>query len=114
MTYIEGNKTRLVCNATNDADAVNQMQIKWFYKNSTSVCPVVPDNIRVIIHTAENLSGRELHSTLFFDAINRTDEGVYICRASNHPQSNSESSTEVVIKSKLTCNLSISYIIIYV
>ena len=109
MTYIEGNKTRLVCNATNDADAVNQVKITWFYKNLTSVhlVKVVPDNIRVIIHTVENLSSRELHSTLFFDAINRTDEGVYICRASNHPQSITESSTKVEIKSKLTCNLSI-------
>ena len=109
MTYIEGNKISLVCNATNDVDAVNQVQITWLHKNLTSIHPVrvVPDNIRVIIHTIKELSGRELHSTLFFDAINRTDEGVYICRASNHPQSNTESSTKVVIKSKLTCNLNI-------
>ena len=86
MTYIEGNKTRLVCNATNDVDAVNQVQITWFHKNLTSVHPVVPDNIRVIIYTIRKVSSRELHSKLFFDAINRTDEGVYICRASNHPQ----------------------------
>ena len=99
MTYLEGNKTRLVCNATNDANAVNQVQITWFYKNLTSVHPIVPDNSRVIIHN-ENSSGSQLHSTLFLDPINRTDEGVYICKASNHPRSNTESSTKVMIKSK--------------
>ena len=102
MTYLEGNKARLVCNATNDAGAVNQVQITWFYKNnSASIHPVVPDNTRVIIYNVENSTGRQLRSTLFFDPINRTDEGVYTCKASNHPQSNTESSTKVMIKSKL-------------
>ena len=105
MTYLEGNKTRLVCNATNDADAVHQVQITWFYKNLTSIHPVVPDNSRIIIHT-ENSSGSQLHSTLFLDPVNRTDEGVYVCKASNDPRSSSESSTKVMIKSKLTCNFS--------
>ena len=102
MTYLEGDKTRLVCNATNDVDAVNPVQITWLYKNLTSVqChPVVPDNSRVIIYDVENSSGRQLHSTLFLDPINRTDEGVYICKASNHQQSNTESSTKVMITSK--------------
>ena len=102
MTYLEGNKTRLVCNATNDVDAVNPVQITWFYKNLTLVHPTVPDNSRVIIHNVKNSSGRQLHSTLFLDPINRTDEGVYICKASNHPQSNTESTTKVMIKSKFT------------
>ena len=98
MTYLEGNKTRLVCNATNDVDAVNPVQITWFYKNLTY--PVVPDNSRVIIHNIKNSSGRQLHSTLFLDPIHRTDEGVYICKASNDRQSNTESSTKVMITSK--------------
>ena len=103
MTYLEGNKTKLVCNGTNDADVVDPIQITWFYKNSTSVHPVVPDHSRVIIHNVESSSGRQLYSTLFLGPINRTDEGVYICKASNHPRSSSESSTKVMIKSKSTC-----------
>ena len=104
MTYLEGNKTRLICNATNDVDAVNQVQITWFYKNVTSMHQVLPDNRRMIIHNVKYSSGRQLYSTLFLDPINRTDEGVYICKASNHPQSNTESSTKVMIKSKFTCS----------
>ena len=34
-------------------------------------------------------------------------EGVYICKASYHPQSNTESSTKVMIKSKFTYSFSI-------
>ena len=106
MTYLEGNKTRLVCNATNDADAVNEVQITWFYKNLTSIYPVVPDNNRVRIDN-KNLSSRQLHSKLILDPINRTDEGEYICKARNHPQSSTESSTRVTIKSKFTCSFSL-------
>ena len=98
MTYLEGNKTRLVCNATNDVDAVNEVQIAWFYKNSTSLYQVVSNNNRVI-HNVENSTSGQVYSILLFDPINRTDEGVYICRASNHPQSTTESSTKVGIES---------------
>ena len=105
MTYLEGNKTILVCNATNDADAANQVQITWFYKNLTSVHPVVPDNSRVNISNHSS-SSRELHSRLSIGPINRNDEGIYVCKASNDPQSSNESGTKVMIKSKLTCNCS--------
>ena len=98
MTYLEGTKASMVCNATNDADAVNEVQIAWFYKNSTSLYQVVPNNNRVI-HNVENSTSGQVYSILLFNPINRTDEGVYICRASNHPQSSTESSTKVGIES---------------
>ena len=99
MTYLEGTKASLVCNATNDVDAVNEVQIAWFYKSSTSLYQIVSNNNRVI-HNVENSTSGQVYSILLFDPINRTDEGVYICRASNHPQSSTESSTEVKIESK--------------
>ena len=99
MTYLEGTKASLVCNATNDVDAVNEVQIAWFYKNSTSLYQIVSSNNRVI-HNLKNSTSGQVYSILLFDPINRTDEGVYICRASNHPQSSTESSTEVKIESK--------------
>ena len=99
MTYLEGSKISLVCNATNDADATNEVQIAWFYKNLTSLYLVVQDN-RVIIHNVRNSVNRQIHSVLLFDPVSRTDERVYICKASNHPQSSTKASTEVMIKSK--------------
>ena len=98
MTYLEGIKASLVCNATNDADAVNEVQIAWCYKNSTSLYQVVSNNNH-IIHNVKNSASGQVYSKLLFDPINRTDEGVYFCKASNHPQSSTKSSTEVEIKS---------------
>ena len=99
MTYLEGTKIRLVCNVTNDVDAINQVQIAWFYKNSTSSYQITSNNNHEI-HNVENSTSGQSYSVLLFDPVNRTDEGVYICRASNHLQSSTESSTEVKIKSK--------------
>ena len=101
MTYLEYTKASLVCNATNDADAVSEVKITWFYKNSTSYQIVSSNNNRVI-HNVDNsnLSSGNFYSVLLFDPVNRTDEGVYVCKASNHPQSSTESSTEVKIESK--------------
>ena len=102
MTYLEGTKVRLVCNVTNDADAINQVQIAWFYKNSSSYQVASSNNHE--IHHVENSTTGQSYSILHFNSVNRTDEGVYICRASNDPQSRTESttesSTEVKIKSK--------------
>ena len=97
MTYLEGTKASLICNATNDVDAVNEVQIAWFYKNATSLYQIISNNR--IIYYVENSTSGQLYSILLFDPINRADEGVYICRASNHPQSSTESSTEVKIES---------------
>ena len=100
MTYLEGTKSSMVCNATNDADATNEVQIAWFYENLTSLYPIVQDS-RVIIHNVKNLISRQIHSVLLFDPVSRVDEGVYICEASNHPQSSTKRSMKVMIKSKL-------------
>ena len=102
ITYLEGTKATLVCNGTNDADAVNKVQIAWFYKNSTSLYQIVSNNNNHIVHNVvtSNSSSGNFYSILLFDPVHRTDEGVYICKANNHPQSSTESSTEIKIKSK--------------
>ena len=97
--FVRGTKASLVCNATNDADAINRLQIAWFYKSSTSFYQMASNNNH-IIHTVENLTSGQSYSVLFFDPVNQSAEGVYICRASNHPQSSTESSTEVKTTSK--------------
>ena len=99
MIYLEGTKVILICNATNDADAIEEVQITWFYKNSTSLYQIIQNNNHRI-HDVRNSSIGQLYSLLHFEPINRTDEGVYICRASNHPQSSTELGTKVMIKSE--------------
>ena len=98
MTYLENSKAILICNATNDADAVKQIKFAWFYKNITSLYQIIPDNSRVIIYNKEMSFASQ--SQLLFDPINRKHEGVYICKASNHLLSYTESSTKVMIQSK--------------
>ena len=98
MTYLENNKARLICNATNDADAVKQITFAWFYKNITSLYQIIPDNSRVVIYIKENSIVSQ--SQLLFDPINRKDEGVYICKASNHLLSYTEFNTKVMVQSK--------------
>ena len=101
MTYLEGTKASLICNTTNDADAVNEVHIAWFYKNSTSLYQI-KSKTNHRIHQVGNSTNRQSYSILLFEPVNRTDKGVYniICKASNHPQSYTESSTKVKIKSK--------------
>ena len=99
-TYLEGTKASLICNATNDADAVNEVHIAWFYKNSTSLYQI-KSKTNHRIHQVGNSTNRQSYSILLFEPVNRTDEGIYICKASNHPQSYTESSTKVKIKSKM-------------
>ena len=98
MTYIENSKAMLICNTTNDADAVKQITFAWFYKNTTSLFQIMSDNSRLVIYNKENSSVSQ--SQLLFDPINQKDEGVYICKASNHLLSYTESSTKVIIQSK--------------
>ena len=98
-TYTEGKHVSIVCNATNDADAVDQITISWFHKNVTKLYLIVPDNHRVKIFNKPNSVTMQSHSRLLFHSINRIDEGEYICKASNHKLSFTRSSVKVTIKS---------------
>jgi len=89
LLTVEGNKTSLTCNATNDADAVESLQIIWYNKDN-----VTKTGQQHVIKSKGNIT-TELQSTISFDPVNRNDEGVYTCRAFNHPQSYIESKTEV-------------------
>ena len=89
LTVKEGNKTSITCNATNDEDAVESLQIVWYNKDNVTI-----SGQQDVIKSRDNIT-TELQSTISFDPVNRIDEGVYTCRAFNHPQSYIESKTEV-------------------
>ena len=94
---IEGNKTSLICNATNDEDAVDSLQIVW-YKTKDRVTITgqqdVPEKNKITNITTK------LHSKISLDPISHNDDGEYTCQAFNHPQSYIESKTKVTVECK--------------
>ena len=99
---VEGNKTSLTCNATNDEDAVDSLQILW-YKTKDNVT-ITGQQDAVLEKSKTNITTR-LQSTISFDSIGRNDDGEYTCQAFNHPQLYTELMTSVTVecKSKAMC-----------
>jgi len=98
----EGSKVSLMCNATNDGDALDEVKIVWLRKISTLKEQEIKMNgNRLIIYNITDSSTGRIHSVLLFDQVNRTDDGEYICRAFNHPQSYSEANTSLIVECKL-------------
>ena len=87
---MEGDKVNLLCIVKNDPHANYSLQVKWYKGNKL----ITPDGKRIIIR---NKSSRRLKSTLVFNPVNPTDDGVYTCRAFNHPN----------LYSKLRINLAV-------
>ena len=100
-TSFEDNKVHLMCNATNDVDALDEVKVVWLRKISGDVERVIKTDGRIIIYNRTDSSTDETHSVLLFDPVNHSDDGKYICRALNHPESSSEKLTNLIIKCKL-------------
>ena len=80
-TIFEGNKLSLVCNATNDRDAIDPVQISW-YKGTQLV---KSNGKHVTIYTKHDAVIDQIYSVLVLESVNITDDGEYICRAFNNP-----------------------------
>ena len=96
---LEGDKVHLLCNAINDIHANYSLQINWYKGN-------IPEWKRILLYneTAYVKDSRQLKSTLTLDPVNSTDDGVYTCRAFNHPDLYSESKTNLTVECELTNN----------
>ena len=79
MIVFEGNKIILICNATNDEDSIDPVQISWY--NGAQL--LKPNGKNVIIYNKYDNITDQIHSVLVLDPTNRTDDGEYICRAFN-------------------------------
>ena len=81
-----GNEVSLVCIAVNDVDAIHSLQINWYKGNhliEQNGIHIIPQNNTLI---------------LFFDSVNRTNDGIYTCRASNRNDSFSEAKTKLTVQ----------------
>ena len=97
IVTFEGNDVELVCSATNDADAINLVQVSWYYRSML----IKPDGENVVINNTRDNATDEIRSVLSFNSINSTDDGVYTCRAYNNPQSFTENQIKVTVECEL-------------
>ena len=93
----EGDKVNLICSAVNDVDAIHPLQIYWYKGNKL----VTSNGSHIILYNETDNATRQLNSTLLLDPVNRTDNGVYTCRAFNRNDSFSESQTNLTVQCML-------------
>ena len=97
IVAFEGNKVALICNATNDVDAVNPVQVSWYYRGML----VKPAGKYVAISDIRNNATGQIHSVLSFNPVNYTNDGEYTCRASNYPLSFTENNIKLTVECEL-------------
>ena len=97
IVAFEGNKVNLICNATNDVDAIKPVQVDWYFRKMI----VKPDEKHVVINDVRNNSTGQIQSVLSFDPVNYTNDGVYTCRAFNDPLCFTESDIKLTVECKL-------------
>ena len=90
----EEDKVNLICSAVNDVDAIHPLLINWYKGNKL----VTPNGKDIILHNETDNASRQLNSTLLLDPVNRTDDGMYTCRAFNRNDSFSESKTTLTVQ----------------
>jgi len=100
-TAVEGSKVSLMCNATNDVDAVDDVKIAWLRKISKDLEQKITSSHNILIYNKTDSSTGKIHSVLLFDPVNHTDDGKYVCQAFNHPQSYNEASVSLNVECKL-------------
>ena len=104
-TVVEGENVSLVCEVTNDPDAIEDVTIRWF-DNNDHILRNDDDRI-TISNTAETHPNRTVMSTLTIDPVIHQDAGQYKCVALNHPQLMVNNTTQLTVECKLTCSLSV-------
>ena len=96
----ESGKAYLKCNATNDTDAVNPLQIKWYNPNGSLI---ISDKKKISLDFEK--VDNQLYSILILEVLSRSDSGNYTCQAIHDLQSYTEATTNLIVQ----CKLAISY-----
>lgn len=94
---LEGDKVKLLCIVINDVHATYSLQINWYKGNKL----IIPNGKRILVYNVTVKASGQLNSTLLFDPINHTDDGEYTCRTFNHPDSYSESKTNLTVQCEI-------------
>ena len=104
-TVVEGENVSIVCEVTNDPDAIENVAFRWF-NDSNHRLKDLDDRI-TISNTMETHSNRTVMSTLTIDLVIHQDAGQYRCVALNHPELMVSDTTQLTVQCKLTSSLSV-------
>ena len=96
-----GSKINLICNATNDDDAVSPLIIEWY--NSDGVRLESEGKHKLVYNTTNPVTG-QVQSVLLFDPVNYTDTGEYICHAFNDDDCYTENKTNLTVECEVIFN----------
>ena len=110
----EGRKVNLMCKATNDVDAINQLSIDWY---SPDGIRVQSEDKHILVNSTTDPVTGQMQSVLLFDPVDRTNSGEYTCHAFNDIDCYTNDTTNLITECELlktqyhNCVLSI-YIIL--
>ena len=105
VTVVEGESVSIVCEVTNDPDAIENVTIRWFADNNHRITD--HDNRITISNTMETHPSRTVMSTLTIDPVIHQDTGQYRCVALNHPELMVSDTTRLTVQCKLISSLSV-------
>ena len=100
VTVVEGSIATIVCDVTNDRDAVGtqNVSILWFGDDGSRV----DENDRISISNSSNDNyGLSFISTLTLDPVLHQDAGQYTCQAKNHVELRDSEVTELIVECEL-------------
>ena len=84
---LEDNEVYLLCNATNDADAIHPLKVYWYDSEGTQM---QSDGKHIITYNHTNTVKDQAQSILQFKPVKRSNAGTFLCRAYNDPLTYSE------------------------
>ena len=92
-----------MCNAKNDGDAIDPVQISWY--NGTKL--LKSDRNYITIYNRHDNVADKIQSLLILDSVNSIDDGEYICRAFNDPLCYTEIKINLTVECKFKIALPI-------
>ena len=100
---LEGTKSIIKCVAINDQDSDQPLKIQWYDSSGMQVS----DESRIVINNTSNSVTDEVRSELSFDPVNRTDSGVYTCKAFNDPKCYTNKTTTLIVQCKFYMHINV-------
>ena len=98
IVTFKGNQVSIICNATNDVNAINPLRMEWY--NFEDVRVELESKHSLVYNTTDPVTG-QVQSVLLFDPVNHTDSGEYTCHTFNDNDCYTEAKTNLTVECTL-------------